>query len=334
MATIEALPPESLDRILELADEPERWDWDLANFHPSAFRQRAARLGLKAASLVARSWKEPAQAVLWRSVGILCPGDTKRMTASAACGRCRAVRAQLRVDALKQDGEPIGGVLERLNGVQSLDIDFDFYLRNRPSDDVAWLAHPSLRGVFLLSRSLTMPELILLFAPDLTTLIMNAKFTEAIPANRQPSFHLRKLTLGPYATSATLNHTLLASSASSLVSLTLENPIPCLGPVLSSFTALSNITLCNNKERDISLYDALLAALVSPVESLTVIVRRWFDVTGREFMEPLAEAMRGKAWRSLKEVSLPCSQAELKNIRAGEAVSELCATRGIVVRFA
>lgn len=63
MAKIDSLPPESLNRILELAGEDD-----------PALTTRAA------ASLVARRWREPAQALMWLQLHIWGVGEAKRMT--------------------------------------------------------------------------------------------------------------------------------------------------------------------------------------------------------------------------------------------------------------
>lgn len=87
MATIDSLPLETLTLVLELAGEHEWWQ------DPND--RKAGRRALAAACLVARRWREPAQALIWRDVHVVQEEDAKRLVASPAYGRYRTMRAVL-----------------------------------------------------------------------------------------------------------------------------------------------------------------------------------------------------------------------------------------------
>lgn len=185
-------------------------------------------------------------------------------------------------------------------------------------------------------------------------LAIHALPLDIVPANIRPSFHLRTLMLGSNAgaLSATLTQALLAASFSSLLSLTLvsieptcppslsliansvtslslHNPIPGLGPPLSSFTALSHLTLHISNDKDVPEYDNLLSTWSSStMESLTIVlVYDFLKEEEREFVQAFA----GKAWARVTEVVI-AFQSPGGPAGALERFLELCETKGITVR--
>lgn len=93
MATMDSLPPESLIRILELASE-----------HDERYAHSDLHWTLAASSLVAGSWREPAQALMWLNLEIRRSGAWQRVLASLVCGKYRSEKVYLSAYALGQEG--------------------------------------------------------------------------------------------------------------------------------------------------------------------------------------------------------------------------------------
>lgn len=329
MTTFDSLPLEILTRILELVSggELRASNWS----------------ALTTASLVASRWREPAQALLWRNVEILSPWMADRMKASPACGKYRTARAVLGMMAfwLNDDGETIGGTLERLRGIESLDL--SGYVEE--PCDVAWLDLPSLR--------------------DLSNLSSKCKFANVVPAHLRPSFRLRTLTFGEMgASSAALNHALFTSSSSSLLSLTLHpllpdhlpalfsalplladtlpslslhDSFPGLAPILSSFTSLTSLYIYIYNPSEVHTYNSFFTALTRPIESIKLVVGAAASLCcegwrGR-FVPTVTEHMRRKVWRVVTEVRLRASKLEIEATPAGQELLCLCWERNVVVVY-
>lgn len=210
---------------------------------------------------------------------------------------------------------------------------------------------------WLHSGSPKQPTLTFLRA-DLKTLIIDIDAADGsvVPQTLQPTFRLRNLTLGEFATSPTLIRTLLASSSSSLISLTLEDvlphyiptifaslslvapslvslslhlPIPGLGPILSSFTALTSLTLYIPADLYLPRYDSFLAALTRPIKVIKVVP----EDLEYPFVRDLTKCLHGKAWRKVTEVGFGASETELEAVLGGKGLLELCEERGIGVVY-
>ncbi|KAI5479776.1 hypothetical protein MNV49_002588 [Pseudohyphozyma bogoriensis] len=108
MATLQSLPPELIIKILEHSIESDlstTLDWD-----------EKRRRQLRSTSLVARSWTEPSQRLLWRNMAIDCEVKVARLTE-------RTTPRMYRTETLSLAGiavEPIIALLDHLRGVDDL----------------------------------------------------------------------------------------------------------------------------------------------------------------------------------------------------------------------
>lgn len=127
MRTIDSLPAESLHRVLELAEE---------GGGRTALKRSAILGTLSAASLVARNWREPAQAHMWKSLLVLDNARGQRMLASPRCGTFRTVGARL----FDLEDDTANALLGRLKGVRSL------VIYTKWLSDPQWMNLPSLAG--------------------------------------------------------------------------------------------------------------------------------------------------------------------------------------------
>lgn len=111
MATADSLPPETIILILELAAQH--------NLSKPAERKVALRT-LAAAAVVAQSWREPAQALMWLQLDIR-DGDVTRLLASLVCGKYRPAEVVLPPPSVEKD-DRVEEVLGKLRGIRSLEI--------------------------------------------------------------------------------------------------------------------------------------------------------------------------------------------------------------------
>lgn len=131
MTTIESLSPELLLRIIELAGG------------------RADTTTLASASLVARRWKDTAQAQMWRNLDIISPGKALRITRSPVCGELRTEKVTFCVQVMFQL-DTVGELLSRFQGVREVELwgasgNGSFY-------DGDWINAPSLTGAYSEAR--------------------------------------------------------------------------------------------------------------------------------------------------------------------------------------
>lgn len=125
---IASLPPETLEAILLLTGED------------------GARLEALSTSLVARAWRLPSQALLWRDLALL-PGDEPYFDAmcdSPACGKFRTRDVIYIGGRYMGDGRPMGEetsrLLRSLRGLEKLSLSDNVQL------DANMFAAPSLFG--------------------------------------------------------------------------------------------------------------------------------------------------------------------------------------------
>lgn len=168
-------------------------------------------------------------------------------------------------------------------------------------------------------------------------------------------FRLRNLTFATSSTSAALNHALLSSSASSLLSLTLKftlpndrsalisslplvanslqsltiaDPIPGLGPVLSNFSSLYSLTLHVIHFSQLPNYDSFLAPLTRSIDSIKLSVTNFGDDPS---LRALTQSLRGAAGRKVTEVKIRTLGRILEESPWCKELTEVCSERGIRV---
>lgn len=346
MTTFDSLPPETLFRVLELA-----FEHDLDSF----VEYKAALGTLASASLVSRSLKAPAQSLMWYRLRLYRPGESERITASPVCGKYRTAQVALETIVLGQD-ETVEGVLGKLQGIERLELS-----RFRSNlECVGWLSLPSLQRAYPLSRFAGLARTDLSSA-DLTTLSIDYPGPGIIPPNHLPSFCLQTLTLAGYACSqpTALAHILLASSSATLLtlnldynprvadptllsslhlvanhlaSLTLRRLIPGLGPILSSFTALTHIRLNLYSVHDLPECDNFIVALRAPIESFHLwIVYHHFDIDEEGFVPALSQRLGERAWDKVTAIRLYLPWQDVERTGAGKELEELCRAKGIAM---
>lgn len=190
---------------------------------------------------------------------------------------------------------------------------------------------------------------------------IHVSFVDVIPAGLRPSFRLRTLTLGSggsdTAVAHAVAHAVLASSATSLLtlnlvtlpqtqqpsfrsslplvatslqSLTVFDPLPALGPVLSSFTRLSSLSLFVRSLSEIAGYDAALTALIRSIESIKLYASCALD---GPFLRALIQSMRGAAGWMVTRISLEASKPKLEAMVDGCDFIRVCSERGIDIEL-
>lgn len=200
-----------------------------------------------------------------------------------------------------------------------------------------------------------------LFRAGLKNLDIEVARDTSSVAEPHPSFHLHTLTLRGFGTPAALTNALLTSSfsslrslttvctqsklepallsalplvANSLVSLTLFNPIRNIGPVLSSFTALTSLKLelyDLDDLDDLDEYDRLLASLAPPIECLKLEINT--PQPDPRIMPALVERLASrKAWQGLKNVRINHFKVNVAGTEAGAAFWALCKEKGVNLR--
>lgn len=132
MATIDSLAPETLIRILELVGQQDLPD------HRALL---ATRKTLAAASLVARRWRQPAQAQIWRRLFLRNWGEAKRVFASPLWGEFRTTAVHFRALG-NPDGWAVEQLLGEFRGLESLELAGSY----ERAVDSGWLNLASLSG--------------------------------------------------------------------------------------------------------------------------------------------------------------------------------------------
>lgn len=143
MTTIDSLSPDCLVRIFEFAYTAQGDPFRVAP-------EWSGIVAMATASLVARSWRDPAQALMWNKLRFAVPGDVKRITESPAYGRIRTARVAVFSNALGEE-ETLGDVLSKLKGLETIDIQKNWWQAER-AFDVEWLNLSSLVGAHRPSR--------------------------------------------------------------------------------------------------------------------------------------------------------------------------------------
>lgn len=102
-----------------------------------------ARRTLSAASLVAKRWREPAQAALWRTLYISDGEVAEQMMASPVWGKFRTTGVEVWVNGF-DDADELDRILRRLEGLREVRIggQWDEVLRI----GAGWMSHPFLAG--------------------------------------------------------------------------------------------------------------------------------------------------------------------------------------------
>lgn len=203
------------------------------------------------------------------------------------------------------------------------------------------------------------------------SLYIAAEFlSETIPVDIHPSFHLRSLEFG-HINSASIIYSLFATSASSLISLTLDlnytimptllsglltslplvahhleslilkdfAHVPGLSAVVSTFTSLTSLSLhINNTSRLLDTDEFLSHFTPPPRRGFSLLLSLWVAHGGDHagFDEGfggavLARLGRSKAWEGLGAVQVRDTQEELETDVRGKEFLRRCAEKGIKV---
>lgn len=147
MPTIDDLPNELLYLILECVHEDQAGT-------TTEVAHREVLHSLASASLVARHWRIPAQSFMWRDLMVSEDFHVLRLLASASLGRHRT--NELVALATASCYEPLGQLIEALDGLETLDVD-DGYVGNLDDEDwfqVDWLFSTKLKGALVYSQAL------------------------------------------------------------------------------------------------------------------------------------------------------------------------------------
>lgn len=187
---------------------------------------------------------------------------------------------------------------------------------------------------------------------------------EVSPGSPQPAFHLRKLRLdGSSANSPAVIHTLIASSSSTLLSLTLNHmddqpslqptllaalplathltsltllplKFPSLGPVLAALSSFTTLTVHLSPDDDILELGALLAAFDPPLQTLELRLGYTSLHVRNETLPVLTKKIGHKAWSGLKCIHmLDDEQGEVLGTDAGKTLVKRCRDEGVSVKF-
>lgn len=227
--TIASLPFELLEQILSHTVE----DCDLESAKSAAARAAF----LRDCALVSRSFRCPAQAVLWASLRVHSPAQAKRLLASPVLGQYGT--RELDVTGVHSGVEGLSGttaarVLSKIKGVKVLRLADFGRLSARVLQNENLAGAPSRASARCPVCTLTE-----ISPTGLTTLILSTSFPDkpaTIAALRFP-FHLRTLHLFNRSYGPSILPALLSASAHSLTSLTLltSSGSPSYASLVASF---------------------------------------------------------------------------------------------------